>query len=174
MCLKHKGGVNHSAVARRHKSQSHTHTQNVFTSILSAYSAAQRQQLRITLPRSYSHAGRERGCKSGLCSEQEEAAPALYWSFEEKYKQANPLYLTQCVYPTVDAIGAERSKEAVEGTVIVGGGFSAHFSNRSGEEPAPRSLHFLWREFAICTQTLYWFSSSTIGSSQVSALFAIE
>lgn len=64
MCLKHKGGVNHSAVARRHKSQSHTHTQNVFTSILSAYSAAQRQQLRITLPRSYSHAGRERGCFS--------------------------------------------------------------------------------------------------------------
>ena len=63
MCLKHKGGVNHSAVARRHKSQSHTHRM-----CSPAYSLRilqhKRQQLRITLPRSYSHAGRERGCFS--------------------------------------------------------------------------------------------------------------
>lgn len=38
----------------------------------------------------------------------------------------------------------------------------------------PHSLHFWRRDFAIYTEMLYWFSSSTSESSQVCILFAIE
>lgn len=42
------------------------------------------------------------------------------------------------------------------------------------EQPVPHSLHFWRRDFAIYTEMLYWFSSSTSESSQVCILFTIE
>lgn len=113
--------------------------------------------------------------------------PLSLWSFEEKYKQANPLYLTDCIYPRVAKRVKKNqkkkkrketdteSKGAREGAVTVGWEFSAHFSmaaERSQQRPAVYISCVESLPFAL--KMLYWFFSSTSGSSQVSMLFAIE
>lgn len=109
MCLKNKGGENHFAHTLRQKHM-HTHTA-LPVSIFLPSIAVQRQHLR-TLCYKATVTLAPKGILSFLfkashCSKKSTGMLIPLWRFEEKYKQANPPYLTHCIYPTV----AERVKK---------------------------------------------------------------